>query len=113
MKCVIAKTFAFIYGRNQPNIGLLGIIITDEEFYTLAVDNADIEIDLPKRTVSVGGKDFKFELDDMELKLIHNKGLSGAYRLFGKALFGKMCGGGEELAKDIPNLSAGNKAMEW
>lgn len=109
---MIARTFAFIYGRNQPNIGLLGIIITEEEFYTRAIDNADIEIDLCARAVTVDGQTFRFALDDMELKLIHNKGLSGAYRLFGKALFGKMCGG-DTAAGDVPSLSAADKAMEW
>lgn len=112
MKCVIAKTFAFIYGRNQPNIGLLGIIITDDDFYARAVDDAEIEIDLGLRKVSVGGKDFHFALDDMEMKLINNKGLGGAYRLFGKALFGKMCNG-DEPQGDLPNLSVKEEALEW
>ncbi|KAL3421013.1 aconitase [Phlyctema vagabunda] len=112
VKCVIAKTFAFIYGRNQPNIGLLGIIITDDDFYARATDNAEIEVNLAGRTVTVGGKEFKFQLDDMEIKLINNKGLGGAYRLFGKALFGKMCSGDEPSA-DLPNLSLKAEEHAW
>jgi 3-isopropylmalate dehydratase small subunit len=32
VQCVIARSFAFIYARNQPNLGLLGIVMEDEEF---------------------------------------------------------------------------------
>jgi 3-isopropylmalate dehydratase small subunit len=112
VKCVIAESFAFIYARNQPNIGLLGIIITNPDFYSRAVDNADIEIDLLARAVTVGGKVFKFMLDDMEIQLINNKGLGGAYRLFGKNLFGKMCTGNES-AGDLPSLSVKDEALSW
>jgi 3-isopropylmalate dehydratase small subunit len=27
VQCVIAPSYAFIYGRNQPNMGLLGIVL--------------------------------------------------------------------------------------
>ncbi|KAE8987851.1 hypothetical protein PR002_g21936 [Phytophthora rubi] len=33
---VIAKSFAYIYARNQPNNALLGIVVTDEKFHELA-----------------------------------------------------------------------------
>ena len=29
VQCVIARSYAFIYGRNQSNMGLLGIVIND------------------------------------------------------------------------------------
>ncbi|RDW83768.1 aconitase family protein [Aspergillus mulundensis] len=91
VKCVIAKSFSFIYGRNQPTIGLLGIIITDERFYDLARTGAAIEIDTSARTVTVAGQRFEFVMDDMELALIRRNGLAAAYKSFGKGVFRSLC----------------------
>lgn len=85
--CVIAKSFAFIYGRNQPNLGLLGITITDESFYKKAVDGAEIQVGLGGRKVLVGDEEWHFELSAMEIKLIETGGITGAFRRFGKRLF--------------------------
>jgi 3-isopropylmalate dehydratase small subunit len=87
IKCVIAKSFAFIYGRNQPNLGLLGITITDESFYEAAVDGADIDLDLKGRCVYIAGSEWPFELSDMEIALMEAGGITGAFQKFGKALF--------------------------
>ncbi|RDL41554.1 Uncharacterized protein BP5553_01533 [Venustampulla echinocandica] len=89
--CVIAKSFAFIYGRNQPNLGLLGITITDESFYDAAIDGEDIKIDLEARKITVGGGEWAFNLSAMEMKLIEIGGITGAFRKFGKRLFEVMC----------------------
>eukprot|EP00026_Physarum_polycephalum_P001534 Phypoly_transcript_01536.p1 GENE.Phypoly_transcript_01536~~Phypoly_transcript_01536.p1 ORF type:complete len:1000 (+),score=173.08 Phypoly_transcript_01536:90-3089(+) len=50
---VIAKSYAFIYGRNQPNMSLLGFTITDDKFYELAQEGVSVKVDVPKRTVTV------------------------------------------------------------
>jgi 3-isopropylmalate dehydratase small subunit len=88
---VIARSFAFIYARNQPTLGLLGIIITDEAFYDIARDETGIEIDVYKRMVTVQGKKFGFRLDDMELQLIENNGMGEAYKRFGSNIFRVLC----------------------
>ncbi len=44
VQAVIAKSFAFIYARNQPNMSLLGVIVKDEAFYSLAIEGADVEV---------------------------------------------------------------------
>ncbi|KAL4884497.1 aconitase iron-sulfur domain-containing protein [Aspergillus karnatakaensis] len=93
IKAVIAKSFSFIYGRNQPTIGLLGIIITDERFYELAQTGVGIEVCPSERVVRVGGVEFGFVMDDMELALIERRGLAAAYKKFGKAVFRSLCGG--------------------
>ena len=51
--CVIAKSFAFVYTRNQLNSGLLGIAITKVNFYEAAVDGASIDIDLERFKVRI------------------------------------------------------------
>ncbi|RDW80791.1 putative 3-isopropylmalate dehydratase [Coleophoma crateriformis] len=91
VECVIAKSFSFIYGRNQPNIGLLGLNILDEDFYELARTGSDIKIDIPGRIVQIEGRSFSFALDDMELSLIKNRGLATAYKTFGKNVFASLC----------------------
>lgn len=105
--CVIAKSFAFIYGRNQPNLGLLGITITDETFYEAAVDGADIQIDLEKRKISVGKEEWPFKLSAMELKLIETGGITGAFKKFGKRLFEVMCASSEGGRKEPAQTGSG------
>jgi len=91
VKCVIARSFSFIYGRNQPTIGLLGLTINDDDFYVSAQTGADIEINLGRRIVTVGGRSYSFVLDEMELALIQQQGLGAAYKKFGKAVFQSLC----------------------
>ena len=88
---MIARSFAFIYGRNQPSLGLLGIIMTDENFYTVALDGASIEINIPGRKIIVDGdQTFNFRMAEMEWRLTVNRGLTAAYKKFGNAIWAKM-----------------------
>ncbi|KAK4946094.1 hypothetical protein LTR10_014896 [Elasticomyces elasticus] len=91
VKCVIAKSFAFIYARNQPNIGLLGIIIEEEEFHHLATQGKAISIDLSSCQVRCGGRSFCFQLSTMEKSLIAAGGLTEAFRRFGTQVFDALC----------------------
>lgn len=113
--CVIAKSFAFIYGRNQPNLGLLGITITDESFYEAAVDGASIEIDLDRFRVRIGEAEWRFEFSLMEKELIRAGGLSNAFQKFGSRLFEVMCAPKVvESGSGVQDESCGNtKGLEW
>jgi 3-isopropylmalate dehydratase small subunit len=77
--------------RNQPNIGLLGIVLGDDEFPTLATEGVDIKIDLKIMKVIVGGKSFTFNMDDMELALIRNGGITNLETKCSQADGGKRC----------------------
>ncbi|KAL2797328.1 aconitase iron-sulfur domain-containing protein [Aspergillus keveii] len=99
VKCVIARSFAFIYGRNQPTIGLLGITINDDLFYEAAQTGTPIEINPSARVVTIAGLSFPFEMDDMELALIRRSGLAAAYKTFKKGVF-------ESLCADVPRSTA-------
>ena len=93
VKCVIARSFSFIYGRNQPTIALLGFIIEDDKFYEQANTGVDISIDVPNRTVTVAGKcQYSFKLDEMELALIRQQGLAQGFLEHGKDVFQVLCG---------------------
>ena len=113
--CVIAKSFAFIYGRNQPNLGLLGITITDESFHVAAVNGASIEINLDRFIVRIGETEWPFQLSLMEKELIQAGGLSNAFRKFGSKVFEAMCTPKRvESAEVLLDDSCGNtKGLEW
>lgn len=96
---MIAKSFSFIYGRNQPTIALLGINITDDEFYTRAITGVEIEINIPRRAVILDHKEYSFVLDEMELRLIESRGLAAAYLKFGRTVFQSLCGEGKDEVK--------------
>lgn len=113
VKCVIAKSFAFIYGRNQPTLGLLGITIQDDAFYESATDGTEIIIDVYSREITIGEQKWSFELDNLEIKMLQNKGLAEAYKKFGKGVFDSLCevdartGGSSMEAKSI------DPSLEW
>lgn len=90
VQAVIARSFAFIYSRNQPSLGLLGITMDDEAFFELAREGEDIRIDIPSRQIVVAEKQFPFRLSDMEYKLTINNGIAKAYGRFGKAIWEKL-----------------------
>lgn len=87
MEAVIARSYSFIYGRNQPSLGLLGIRLEEDEFYRLAADQEDIAIDIPHRLIHVAGKTFHFHLAEMEYTLTVNKGLQASYKKFGREIW--------------------------
>jgi 3-isopropylmalate dehydratase small subunit len=91
VKCVIAESFSFIYARNQPNIGLLGIVIKDKSFFQVAEQGEQISVDLVTNTVMCAGGSWTFQLSEMEKQLISVGGLTEAFRKFGKQLFDVMC----------------------
>ncbi|KAL1970127.1 hypothetical protein VTN77DRAFT_6532 [Rasamsonia byssochlamydoides] len=116
IKAVVAKSFAFIYGRNQANNGLLGIKVQDEEFYRLAQEDEEIEIDLAAQVIRCRGKTFTFRLDPIERQLLECGGLMAVYQRFGKELFRELQDAAEEEEKKkihLPVEDSGRKELEW
>ncbi|KAJ2981401.1 hypothetical protein NUW58_g6697 [Xylaria curta] len=95
IKCVIAESFAFIYARNQPNLGFLGIRLPRERdgksLYDVAQMGSDIEVDMVTSVIRCGGYEFHFELSEMEQQLIQAGGIKKAFECFGKDLFNQLC----------------------
>jgi homoaconitate hydratase len=90
IQAIIAKSYAFIYGRNQANNGLLGIKLNGEEFYELAQEGKQVSIDVSNRTIMCGGKTFSFRLDPIQQELLSSGGLIKVYSQFGTELFKKL-----------------------
>jgi homoaconitate hydratase len=133
VQAVIAKSFAFIYARNQPNMHLLGVIVTDDRFYELAVEGATVSVDVAARTVTVEGAGAAaahtapFALTTMEERFLQAGGVEKLYKTFRKELFkalvkgpvkplggsaggGGGCGGGD--CGPVP-AGAEGKPLSW
>ncbi|KIW73234.1 hypothetical protein PV04_01368 [Phialophora macrospora] len=122
VQAVIARSFAFIYGRNQPSLGLLGVTVTDEEFYAAAQEGEDITLDIPTRTITVGGESFAFKLSEMEYNLTINNGVAQSYRRFGKGIWERFTGTGKKetqmsiigaAVEGSKGEDTGKKRLEW
>lgn len=108
---MIAKSFAFIYGRNQPTLGLLGITIQGQSFYQAAIDGTEITINVDEREIIIGEQKWAFQLDNLEIKMLQNRGLAEAYKKFGKNVLDSLCEGiGDEIITEEKHL---DRSLEW
>ena len=92
VRAVFAKSFAFIYSRNQPNFALLGGVVRDPRFYEQAEEGASVEVDVAARTVTVlladGGRaTYPFALSTMEERFLQAGGVERLYKAFRTELF--------------------------
>ena len=93
VQCVIAKSFAFIYGRNHPNLGLLGIEMRDSKFWDQVVDGKQIRVDLVHSVVELNVNDqgtwqwFPFELHMIQRRVLKCGGAEKAFHKHGKGLW--------------------------
>lgn len=111
VQCVIAKSYAFIYGRNQPSLGLLGVNITDPRFYELAKDGEVITVDVDKREARVGGESFGFQLSEIEYKMTVNGGIEDSFRVYGKGIWEELTGSGR--GEDVPGQVPEEEVLEY
>ncbi|KAL7920082.1 hypothetical protein ACQKWADRAFT_315064 [Trichoderma austrokoningii] len=112
IQCVIAESFAFIYGRNQPSLGLLGFTMDDPAFYKAAADGAEISIDLQTNSLTVGDEIFSFSLSAMERELVEAGGITPAFKKFGKQLFDMICGSTKDNRR-VVEVSGQATGMQW
>ena len=108
----MARSYSFIYGRNQPTIALLGIIIDDDDFYLQVETGVEIEVDVSNRIVRVSGRDFTFALKEMELSLIRNQGLAQAFLKHGNEVFAALCGGEKKPKTQETNMKSVDAHLE-
>jgi len=87
VQCIIARSYAFIYGRNQANNGLLGIRLDDDGFYELALEGVELTVDMERKVILCSGREFPFVLDPIEEALLRAGGLISVYEKYGTTLF--------------------------
>jgi 3-isopropylmalate dehydratase small subunit len=96
-------------------LGLLGITMPDDAFFEAATEGEEITIDVPTRTIVVGGrKEFKFKMAEMEYRLTVNKGISESYKLYGKAIWEKLTESDLRVkVRDDTDGKIVDRRMEW
>ncbi|KAM5355127.1 hypothetical protein ACJ41O_001773 [Fusarium nematophilum] len=89
VEAVIAKGFAFIYERNQLNMGLFNVKLQDPEFYEAAQEDSVITIDKDSKTIQIEGHErlFHYEQSDIEETLLDAGGVLPLYSQFGGKVF--------------------------
>ncbi|KAL4922383.1 hypothetical protein BDW62DRAFT_217273 [Aspergillus aurantiobrunneus] len=98
IQAVIAKGFAFIYERNQLNMGLFSIKLQDEEFYANVREDSVVTVNKDSRTIQVEGVDkvFVYEQSEIEEALLDAGGVMPLYTRFGNAVFRQLTRGRRE-----------------
>ena len=87
VQVVIAKSFAFIYKRNQSNMGLIGIELMDEQFYENLQEGDEIQVDVVNSKVISKSKSYPFTMSFMEKRLLIEGGIVNMYNKYGNGLF--------------------------
>lgn len=122
IEAVIAKSFAFIYQRNQVNNGLMGIKLQDDSFFQVAQEGKDIVIDIKNRQIHCEGKSFIFGLERIQEQLLREGGLVRTYERYGPSLFARLQGFDTRtsaqvgMAGDVETLLVSNpgaRSLDW
>ncbi|KAI9162732.1 3-isopropylmalate dehydrogenase [Paramyrothecium foliicola] len=89
IEAVIAQGFAFIYERNQLNMGLFNVRLQDEDFYAHVHEDSIIEINKDDKTIRIEGisKVFSYQQSQIEETLLDDGGVIALYKQYGKKIF--------------------------
>ena len=88
---VIAKSYAFIHKRNLVNEAVPFLVVTDDAFYTAALEDAEVTLDLEAGTATVGGRAFRaLEPSKIIRALATEGGIVPAIQHHGTAVFEKL-----------------------
>lgn len=94
VRAVIAKSFAFIHKRNLVNEALPYLVVSDDAFYALADEGAEVTVDQAAGEVRVGGQRFAARgATPMIRALAAAGGLVPAIQQHGKGVFTALTGG--------------------
>ena len=116
IKCIIAKSFSFIFYRNLLTLNMLGIIIKDEQFYNNLTEDCEISVDVGKRVVIVGENQYSFSMTAIEETIYENGGVIGLYSRFKDKGFSELVRQAvvkTEQKSCGSNLGCSNKDLDW
>ncbi|KAF2176149.1 aconitase family protein [Zopfia rhizophila CBS 207.26] len=95
--CVIAESFAFIYSRNQPSLGL---------------HRERPAINLTRNYLIIGGERFQFELSEIEKALTKRGGIIKAFNQYGRRIYDVLTGGRGVRTKKLKQVEPVDN-MAW
>jgi aconitate hydratase/homoaconitate hydratase len=91
VRAVLARSFAFIHKRNLVNEALPYLVVTDDEFYRLADEGAEIEVDLAAGRVRAGGREFAASAQSPIARALQREGgLVPAIQHHGREVFERL-----------------------
>jgi aconitate hydratase/homoaconitate hydratase len=74
IRCVVAKSYAFIHKRNLVNEAVPFLLVSDPAFYEAAGEGAEIELDLALGRACVGGVWFQAQTPSKIIRALSNEG---------------------------------------
>ncbi|TMA38102.1 MAG: 3-isopropylmalate dehydratase [Deltaproteobacteria bacterium] len=91
IEAIVAKSYAFIHKRNLVNEALPFLVVQDARFHELAREGEEIELDLARGAVRVGGEEFAAEEPSRIVQaLVGEGGIVPAIQHHGTAVFEKL-----------------------
>ena len=91
IKCIIAKSYAFIHKRNLVNEALPFLLVRDAAFYEAAKEGGEIEIDLARGTILLGGVAFQAQAPSKIIQALAGEGgIVPAIQHHGTSVFEKL-----------------------
>ncbi len=91
IKCIIAKSYAFIHKRNLVNEALPFLLVRDAAFYEAAKEGGEIEIDLSRGSILLGGVAFQAQTPSKIIQALAGEGgIVPAIQHHGTSVFEKL-----------------------
>ena len=90
VRCVIARSYAFIHKRNLVNEALPYLVVKDDDFHALAQEDAELEVDVARGTVThvASGRTFTAEPVSAIVRALQREGgLVPAVKAHGAQVF--------------------------
>ena len=88
---IVARSYAFIHKRNLVNEALPFLVVQDPRFYELAKEGEEIELDLARGLLRVGGEEFHAEKPSAIIQaLVGEGGIVPAIQHHGATVFEKL-----------------------
>jgi aconitate hydratase/homoaconitate hydratase len=91
VQAIVARSYAFIHKRNLVNEALPFLVVQDAEFYEVAKEGEEIEVDLASGRVTVAGKTFRAETPSKIIQALADEGgIVPAIQRHGTTVFDKL-----------------------
>src|SRR5258708_5324016 len=91
VQAIIARSYAFIHKRNLVNEALPFLVVQDAEFYQLAREGEEIEVDIAQGRVRASGRSFAAEAPSKIIQaLVGEGGIVPAIQRHGTSVFEKL-----------------------
>jgi 3-isopropylmalate dehydratase small subunit len=91
IEAIVARSYAFIHKRNLVNEALPFLVVQDARFHELAKEGEEIEVDLARGAVRVGGEEFAAEEPSSIVQaLVGEGGIVPAIQHHGTSVFEKL-----------------------